>query len=547
MNLFFFHRVCVKSGIQFHTHIEIVLKSFIVKIMKLAIFNGFCCHHEMFGYIIEFAITNNHTLDVYTTRNGELGWLELYKQHFGNVSFLSLHDFHNNYDWIIVTTDDDYAFNDKKYKHVITIDHYYLLRRPSIQRHIGTRWFYNRPMLPWALPCFQLVENKFISDKMHIAVIGTNVPKNPNFVQRMIRLIQNENAVFHLISRSVQKELFEKYNNIVIYQSISALQMIDILYQTSYILVLDIEDHIEKKMSGCIPLAFSTLNQLVLPKAMNELYEFTSCITYDENKRIYLPIPNIENVKHERERLIKHRDNVFTKMITKNTAVIVEPRILERIPQIISHFSDTLGKEWNIVFYCGKNTKEEWSTKIPSYVELRELNVNNLTPCTYSDLLKSKEMWESFTGEWVLIFQSDTWIYNDNGYTIDDYIQCGYSYIGGNMNYRWTERHLPVKYHNFNGGLSLRNRKDMLRIIERFPPKPTQVKYHDILLEEMAEDVYFTIGGYELEMRMGDDEYASHFACHTIYHNSLFGTHQPDYKIKGPLLQQRPQTKIAYI
>ena len=283
--------------------------------MKLAIFNGFDYHHEMFGYIIEFAITNNHALDVYTTRNGELGWLELYKQHFGRISFLPLHAFHNDYDWIIVITDDDYTFNDKKYKNVIAIDHYYQLRRPSIQRHIGTRWFYNRPTLPWALPCFQLVENKFTLNEIHIAIIGTNVPKNPNFVQRMIHIIQNEGAVFHLISRHIQKELFEKHNNIVIYQSISASQMVDILHQTSHILVLDIEDHIEKKMSGCIPLAFSTLNQLVLPKAMNERYKFTSCITYDENERIYLLRPNIEDVKQERKRLIKHRDDVFTRMI----------------------------------------------------------------------------------------------------------------------------------------------------------------------------------------------------------------------------------------
>jgi hypothetical protein len=124
-----------------------------------------------------------------------------------------------------------------------------------------------------------------------------------------------------------------------------------------------------------------------------------------------------------------------------NTAVIVEPRDLERLPLIIHKFQKSL-ESWKIVFYCGKYLKEKWVALLDPLIEIRELDVNNLNAETYSDLFKSNEFWSSLYGDFVLVFQADTWILNHpekNKYTIDFFTKKNVSYIGGNMSYRWNE------------------------------------------------------------------------------------------------------------
>jgi len=206
----------------------------------------------------------------------------------------------------------------------------------------------------------------------------------------------------------------------------------------------------------------------------------------------------------------------------KNTALIIEPRNLSHpLQQIICEFSCKLSTEqWIIVFYCGKGMKTTWEQvfeDIHENIEIRELSVNNLTSSEYSMFCKKKELWTSLYGDFVLVFQLDTFIKNEPPYTIDYFMKLGHSYIGGNMSYSWQEiqsSHLE-SYRNWNGGLSLRKRQDMIHII-------------DYLGENnLAEDVYFVKGCMELGFGHGNDEKSSHFAIHTIYKDDFFGGHQP--------------------
>jgi hypothetical protein len=249
-----------------------------------------------------------------------------------------------------------------------------------------------------------------------------------------------------------------------------------------------------------------------------------------------------------------------------NTALIIEPRPVSKVLDVINNFRSILSTEtWHIIFYCGVNSKSYWEELIStqpkiSNIEIRELEYNNLSPEQYNDILKKKEFWESIQGTYVVIFQLDTWLNPKSIYTIDDFIKHQYSYVGGNQPYVWDEfivlDKLKIPYHkngSFNGGLSLRKREDMIKIIEEIPPVPTPPWYeirrafeslkqidtttdpaspdahtrNKILdvVKMMAEDTYFTLGCYILNLNIKEDELTQEFACHKTYIKNPFGYH----------------------
>jgi len=238
--------------------------------------------------------------------------------------------------------------------------------------------------------------------------------------------------------------------------------------------------------------------------------------------------------------------------MNKNTVLFVEPRIYDECPSVLNHFVNILGEDWNYVFYCGKGTKTHWeNSSLHKIYEIRELDVDNFPSANlYSDFMKQRSLWDSLYGEYVLTAQMDTWITNDHGHTIYDFIRLNKSYIGGNMNYDWRELYyrekIYPKYKNFNGGLSLRKRMDMLRIIDSFPP----IKTGDTSIDETkrdihtdAEDVYFTLGCYKLGLPLGDDEVCNNFCVSGYLTDTFFGIHKPWRNVGEQLIRKIPDLK----
>ena len=208
-----------------------------------------------------------------------------------------------------------------------------------------------------------------------------------------------------------------------------------------------------------------------------------------------------------------------------NTLLIVEPRYDLFLLKVIKQFIETTG--WlHLVFYCGDGLKDTWTRHFEENsingiinINIIELPDKNLNAYTYSDLLKSRHVWESVETEFVLVFQLDTWTDKrySKTYDLNYFVNKNYSYIGGNMSYQWYElkcNGISFKHNNFNGGLSLRRAKHMLDIIDNFPPQKTTDEKYDIT--RMAEDCYFTLGCIKLGYKVGNDEDSSHFAVHTI-------------------------------
>ena len=495
---------------------------------RAALFNGFSCHYEMFGYFIHYCKKNNIQLDIYTNFDRHYNWLCLYQKLFENDSF-KITFFHftefekkiDDYDLIFMATDDDpYFKNEWINNKTICIDHNYAIRRrnPFLKHRISTRKFreerFQRKF--WSLPCFPIIN---ITDKktimnnnendtiLHIAMVGgTHSLKrcyNMDVINRLRPINENYRIVLHAISRDLHMGFFDNVRDDIelkIYSTLDTLEMVQILAKCSYFLT-DIDYNANNiygyGMSGGVPLAFSTLLPIIMSSNNNAIYNFKSTVTFDMNNNDYILLsenvnPLIDLVYEERNELmdmfdtnIKNIISTFPENTKMNTALLVESRFLKKIPMLIQEYSKILGGGWNIVFYCGKGLKYKWqkvfndlfskedvfsnSEEVLFNLEIRELPVENMNFIDYNNFLRSKMLWESLYGEYVLVFNSDTMIKNMEPYTIDNYMALNKSYIGSNMSHNWNElirENIFPSFKNFNGILSLRKRKDMIQIID---------------------------------------------------------------------------------
>ena len=233
--------------------------------MNIAIFNSFHFHFEMFGYIIDYCNNKNIKLDIYTPLKIDLGWIQFYKNTLvknNNINFIDVKTFspNNNYDKVILTTDDDSGIPDQilteKY---ICIDHYINLRRPTIITHISTRFFNTRPKLDWILPVYQLinVDEKKLITKPNVVCIGRFCPKNMKDFEDNFENFNNTNFIF--IDRYIDnnKSIYSNYKNITCINRLDTNDMIKLLKNSSYILITEEnEDHIDKSIRATNPLAF---------------------------------------------------------------------------------------------------------------------------------------------------------------------------------------------------------------------------------------------------------------------------------------------------
>ena len=172
--------------------------------------------------------------------------------------------------------------------------------------------------------------------------------------------------------------------------------------------------------------------------------------------------------------LIKNKELPELKLNLKYETVLIEFRELCNLEFVIKNTILKIGNEWSHTIICGK-LNYDYCLKIIGNMNIKiiKLNIDNLNVDNYSKLLCSKEFWNLFVGEKILIYQEDTFIFKSN---IMDFIK--WDYIGASWTIYDNDNgdNLPVG----NGGLSLRTKKIMLEIIEKIP-----------YLDNIPEDKYF--------------------------------------------------------
>jgi len=269
---------------------------YIMENLKIAIFNGFNFHYEVMGFIIHYCVVKEIKLIIYCHLDESNGYIDLFQSFFREHTheYRPLEHFDKekyDYNHIILLTDDDFYFNTNDpiiNERTIRLDHHFLKRRPEINKCIALRPFFDGTFRPWALPCYPLIckqDKPRSTDKTHIAIVGSD-----HFYHSCIinRLTSNKPIVIHAISRDIDASKFMGINNdnitVHLHKNISAFDLCFILVSCDYALTdvaMDIS-YEHAKMSGLIPLSFSTLLPLIISKQTNSHYQFKNVIEFDK-------------------------------------------------------------------------------------------------------------------------------------------------------------------------------------------------------------------------------------------------------------------------
>ena len=120
----------------------------------------------------------------------------------------------------------------------------------------------------------------------------------------------------------------------------------------------------------------------------------------------------------------------------------------------------------------------------------------------YNQLLTSRSFWDGLT-EKVLIFQHDAGLLKER---IEEFLE--WEYVGA----PWSFQH-----DGGNGGLSLRSRDAMIKVIENVPYDGT-----------MNEDIYFCHGLKELGLNLAPREVCEKFSVESVFKMGTLGWHGID-------------------
>lgn len=165
--------------------------------------------------------------------------------------------------------------------------------------------------------------------------------------------------------------------------------------------------------------------------------------------------------------------NIFLN-VSKSTkvAVIVETRSSGYIVPLILHFHAVLGHAWPLIIYSEAENFGSFSTSA-AFVRLQKsgrITVRPLADGVYfpnwgsvSGFLTDPWLWNDLApAEHILIFQADSILCSNSVRSVDDFLQ--YDMIGAPINPRYG--------HGYNGGLSLRKRSTIMRVLKEFEHTP---------------------------------------------------------------------------
>ncbi|KAK6582859.1 hypothetical protein PZA11_005267 [Diplocarpon coronariae] len=230
-------------------------------------------------------------------------------------------------------------------------------------------------------------------------------------------------------------------------------------------------------------------------------------------------------------------ESTFNGTLDQKAAVIIETRFRTNLIPLILHFGSVLGPSWPILIYTSAESMGMFasSAALSRYIKTRIIQLRILpqeTLFTNSDsvnkFMTQPWLWESLAPvENVLIFQSDSMLCANAARSVDDFFE--YDLVGAPI--------AEGRGTGYNGGLSLRKRKTILRVLENFDWEEEKQKGN----ENRFEDQYYYNRMNELraeEEEAGIDpksegainlptmEVARTFSVETIDYPHPLGVHQ---------------------
>jgi hypothetical protein len=208
-------------------------------------------------------------------------------------------------------------------------------------------------------------------------------------------------------------------------------------------------------------------------------------------------------------------------------ALFIEFRKLPHVEFLIRNAILKLGNNWSHTVICGNQNfdyMKKMCLTISPNIKIIKLNYDNITPSEYSKILTTLDFWNQLIGEKILIYQEDSIIFNSN---INDFIH--WDYIGA----PFLKLNNDTPNSVGNGGLSLRSKSIMIKVIETI--SVDQTIFEDDTLTYMTnnkcyfppEDIYFSKNMQDLNIgKVADWDSAYHFSSESIYNPNSFGGHK---------------------
>jgi hypothetical protein len=159
---------------------------------------------------------------------------------------------------------------------------------------------------------------------------------------------------------------------------------------------------------------------------------------------------------------LEYLEDVENKQISKNSiyeSVYIEFRELKHSEFIIKNCIIKLDEKWSHTVICCNDNYDftvNLCNKINKNINIIKLDITNATYNDYNNLLLTKNFWNNFKGTKILLYQSDSLIFNMN---VDDFLH--YDYIG----IPFTRKCILAKSQVGIGGLSLRSKNVMLDVL----------------------------------------------------------------------------------
>ena len=299
------------------------LKLVVDEIPKIGIFNGMfpSQHHELYGFIINYAKNNGYSVEIFYTPGNDLGWFDFYKTKFKNIKIMDFMLFNwqyiRSYKYFFMPTDDDLPFskdmNNPTYwpKNAICINHTNKIRTLGYKHYLNCANFKDSN-LEYVYPCYN---NMNSSDKIgdkSVCIIGDRIYwKNNNIIDR---LYSKSKINLLIMGRKGEEKMKEsKFNdkfNVSYYEDVDTTEMMNHL-QTSSFVLMNFDNHHDhntgETCSGSLQLALSNLCMPIMAKQANE----------------YLQIKNVLEFDLETNELIDIDENINFKAIEKKEIIML--------------------------------------------------------------------------------------------------------------------------------------------------------------------------------------------------------------------------------
>ena len=373
-------------------------------------------------------------------------------------------------------------------------------------------------------------------------LIYLTIPKLTNIVENYIN--SSNKDIFIFSNQSLQI----KNNNCILNKSMKIDKFLSFAFENlgikidNPIVVKPLKERaLEVKPLKEIALEVKPLKEIALEERKLEEIEL------EERKLEEIELEEIELEKNQEKRFKKNPStyhfykfieiclkmlpdicDVTTKEIKTNgffEAVFIEFRILSHCECIIKNCVEKLNNSWSHTIICGNDNyryMESIRDRINKNIKIIKLDISKTTHNDYNNLLLTKEFWNMLTGEKILIYQSDSFIFKRNLFHFQEW-----DYIGAPFQINCIEGHNVG-----NGGLSLRSKSKMIEVLDKV--ELCNNVYSDFVnkykkktqLDNYPEDIVFSQNIQKLNIgKVADFETAKKFCIDGIYYEDSFGMH----------------------